>query len=100
MESNKLETEFDEILKETIDRTVELQFNSIIDTKIKRDITRSRKYIELAKNIEKTLDELKSKIPEDIYKSIIALIGLKDDESMLYLKYFFKQKELCLDWQT
>lgn len=97
MESNKLETEFDEILKETIDRTVELQFNSIIDTKIKRDITRSRKYIELAKNIEKTLDELKSKIPEDIYKSIIALIGLKDDESMLYLKYFFKQKELCLD---
>jgi hypothetical protein len=91
MESNKLEPELNEILKETIDRTIELQFNSIIDTKIKRDVTESRKYIELAKNIEKTLDELKSKIPEDIYKSIIALIGLKDDESMLYLKYFFKQ---------
>lgn len=78
------------ILEKMFNEIVELKFNYIVDINAKNDIG-LKEYTDLAKNIEEILNKIRSSISKDLYKLIIVFIGFKEDEAMIYMKYFFKK---------
>ncbi|AGK95183.1 hypothetical protein [Clostridium pasteurianum] len=80
-----------EILKNIIDKTMELKYYYVCDTLEREELNNSEEYKDLLKDEDKIINELKLKSPKNLQVLINKLIDIKDYQSNCYGKYYFKQ---------